>query len=79
MADDSSPSIPEPTNGTQASTSNTREIKAATLMTAERVDKFLSTRADLSRSTLQRLFEQERILVNGTVCKKNYKVRGSAI
>ena len=51
------------------------EIVAPKLPQAERVDKFFMTRTKLSRSALQRLFEQEKILVNGTVCKKNYKVR----
>jgi 23S rRNA-/tRNA-specific pseudouridylate synthase len=55
--------------------SATMEIVAPKLPQAERVDKFLMTRTKLSRSALQRLFEQEKILVNGTVCKKNYKVR----
>lgn len=51
------------------------EVVAPTLPQAERVDKFLISRTKLSRSALQRLFEQNRVLVNGTVCKKSYKVR----
>lgn len=75
MADDSTiPSVPL-SESKPAVTMVTQEIKAPVLPAGERVDKFLGSRANLSRSALQRLFEQERILVNGTLCKKNYKVR----
>lgn len=73
MADDSNTAASS-AQGQTASTVAPMELKAPHLPTSERVDKFLGNHTKLSRSTLQRLFELERILVNGTVCKKNYKV-----
>jgi hypothetical protein len=75
MADDSTSSPPiAPLDSNSPSGTETMEVIAPTLSQAERVDKFLMNKTKLSRTTLQRLFEQERILVNGIVCKKSYKV-----
>lgn len=55
------------------------EVVAPILSQSDRVDKFLMNKTKFSRSVLQRLFEQGRILVNGKECKKNYKVRLSSL
>jgi len=61
-------------DSTAYSVTQPMEVVAPMLPQAERVDKFLMSHTKLSRSALQRLFEHDRILVNGIVCKKNYKV-----
>ena len=40
----------------------------------ERLDKYLTDELDLSRSKIQKLIEEEKILVNGRVESSNYKV-----
>ncbi len=43
---------------------------------SERIDKFLSiTLPELSRSHLQNLIKEQKVLVNGCPCKSNYKCR----
>ncbi len=41
---------------------------------SERIDKFLSTRTQLSRSQIQKLLENQCVKANNSICKKNYKV-----
>ena len=40
-----------------------------------RIDKYLTDKLDLSRSKVQKLIDEEKILVNGNVISSNYKVR----
>lgn len=40
-----------------------------------RLDKFLMDRLDVSRSKIQKLIDNENILVNGSVCKSSYVVK----
>ena len=40
----------------------------------ERIDKYLANTTDFSRSKIQKLIENEKILVNGEVVSNNYKV-----
>ena len=40
-----------------------------------RIDKYLTDKLDLSRSKVQKLIDEEKILVNGNVVSSNYKVR----
>ena len=40
-----------------------------------RIDKYLTDKLDLSRSKVQKLIDEEKILVNGNVVYSNYKVR----
>jgi 23S rRNA pseudouridine1911/1915/1917 synthase len=70
----SSASAPSQAEPGVAST-NEMVVIAPILSQADRVDKFLMNKTKLSRSALQRLFEQGLVLVNGAVCKKNYKVK----
>ena len=41
----------------------------------ERIDVFLALKLDISRSKIQNLIKQEKILVNGNVISSNYKVK----
>lgn len=43
-------------------------------LTGTRIDKVLSQETELSRATIQRLMEEEKILVNGKKVKCSYKV-----
>ena len=40
-----------------------------------RLDKFLMDRLDVSRSKIQKLIDNENILVNGNICKSSYVVK----
>lgn len=40
----------------------------------ERIDKYLSPKLDLSRSKIQKLIDEEKVLVNGKVVSSSYKV-----
>lgn len=45
------------------------------MIQSERIDKWLlNQNLKISRSTLTKLFEQQKVKVDGIVCKKNYKV-----
>ena len=39
-----------------------------------RIDKYLSLETDISRSKIQKLIKNEKVLVNGEVVTNNYKV-----
>ncbi len=41
----------------------------------KRIDSYLADKIDFSRVTIQRLLEEEKILVNGKKVKASYKVR----
>ena len=41
----------------------------------KRIDSYLADKIGLSRVTIQRLIEEEKILVNGKKTKSSYKVR----
>ncbi len=41
----------------------------------ERIDKYLALKLDLSRSKVQKLIDEEKILVNNKVISSNYKVK----
>ena len=40
-----------------------------------RIDKYLNDELDISRSKIQKLIEEERILVNGKTTSSSYKVK----
>ena len=40
-----------------------------------RIDKYLSLKLDLSRSKVQKLIDEEKILVNNKIVSSNYKVK----
>lgn len=40
-----------------------------------RIDKYLTEKLDLSRSKVQKLIDEEKVLVNGKVISSNYKVK----
>lgn len=40
-----------------------------------RIDKYLSSKLDLSRSKIQKLIDEEKVLVNNKVISSNYKVK----
>lgn len=42
---------------------------------ANRIDKYIADNTDLTRSTVQRMIENEKILVNGAKTKVSYKVQ----
>lgn len=44
---------------------------------AKRLDKYIAEREELSRATIQRLIEEENILVNGKVTKASYQVQSA--
>lgn len=51
------------------------KIEATNLVKADRIDKWISnSNLPFSRSQIQRLLENNRVYVNGSPCKKNYKV-----
>lgn len=41
----------------------------------KRIDAFLANKTNLSRVTIQRLLEEEKVLVNGKRTKPSYRVR----
>ena len=47
--------------------------------TGKRIDAFLTSKIDASRVTVQRLIDEERILVNGKKTKASYKVQNGDI
>ena len=47
--------------------------------TGKRIDTFLTSKIDASRVTVQRLIEEEKILVNGKKTKASYKVQNGDI
>lgn len=47
--------------------------------TGKRIDAFLTSKIDASRVTVQRLIEEEKILVNGKKTKASYKVQNGDI
>ena len=40
-----------------------------------RIDKYLTEKTDLSRSKIQKLIDEGKILVNGNEVSSNYKVK----
>jgi len=42
---------------------------------AKRLDKYIAEKEELSRATIQRLIEEENILVNGKATKASYQVQ----
>ena len=40
-----------------------------------RIDSYLSKKLDISRSKVQKLIEQKKVLVNGKETQPNYKVK----
>lgn len=52
----------------------TKKITIPNHIAGERIDKILSQQTEYSRATIQRLLEEEKILVNGKKVKCSYKV-----
>lgn len=52
------------------------EIVAAAESSGERIDKFLSNKEGITRSSAVKLVEEGRVLVDGKSVAKNYKLRG---
>ena len=45
----------------------------------DRIDKFISNEEDITRSAAVKLLEEGRVLVDGKITPKNYKLRGGEI
>ena len=56
---------------------NLQKIKIENNEVGKRIDAILASKIDASRVTVQRLIEEEKILVNGKKTKASYKIQNA--